>query len=106
MKKPTPNEINSKTCAFMIIISLILMILMQGVYYYQNMVPYSVFITILFVCAIISSISFVVFLYYKIVLGEKKPAPAQIRNDILKILFLAVMVYFTVATPINIVLKG
>jgi hypothetical protein len=106
MKRPTPNEATSKTCAFMIIISLIITILMQGVYYYQNMLPYIVFITILIVCAIISSTSFIIFLYYKLILGAKSSPSPLVTSDMLKIFVLAVMVFFSVSIPLNIIIKG
>jgi heme/copper-type cytochrome/quinol oxidase subunit 4 len=100
MKNPTTEERYSKTFAFMIIIALILTILMQGVYYYQNMVSYTVFITILIVCSIIGTVSYIGFLYDKMF---KNPGRSDIKTDMLKIVFLGVIVFFTVAFPVHII---
>lgn len=99
MKELAPDERNSKTFALLIIFSLIISLLMRGINIIRYNVPYLVFISIVILCALISVVSYIGFLYYK----SKSPNRSQLLPDLLKIIVLGVMVYFIIAFPIGII---
>jgi hypothetical protein len=97
MKNPTPEERNSKTFAFMVIIALIITILMRGVNTRFD-VPHVLYVAIAIISGVVSIISYIGFIYSKF----KSPG-SQILMDMIKIIILGVMVYFTIAFSISVV---
>jgi hypothetical protein len=100
MKNPTPEERNSKTFAFMVIIALIITLLMRGVNTRFD-VPHVLYVAIAIISGLVSVISYIGFIYCKIF----KPVASQMLPDMIKIILLGVMVYFTVAFSISVVVN-
>jgi hypothetical protein len=98
MKNPTPEERNSKTFAFMIIVALIMTILMRGVNTRFD-VPHFLYVAVAIITGVVSIISYIGFIYCKMF----KPNASQILMDMIKIIVLGVMVYFTVSFSISVV---
>ena len=98
MKNPTPEERNSKTFAFLIIVALILSILMRGVNTRFD-VPHLLYIACAIICGVISLLSYIGFTYLKMF----KPRASQMLPDMIKIILLGVMVYFTVSFSIGVI---
>ena len=96
MKNPAPEERNSKTFAFMIIIALIMSILSRGVNTRFD-VPRTLYIIVTTMLGVISIISYIGFIYSKF----KSPG-SQVVQDMIKIIVLGVMVYFTVTFSISV----
>ena len=98
MKNPTPEERNSKTFAFMVIIALIITLLMRGVNTRFD-VPHVLYVAIAIISGVVGIISYIGFIYCKMF----KPNASQMLPDMIKIILLGVMVYFTVAFSISVV---
>jgi hypothetical protein len=98
MKNPNPDERNSKTFAFIIIVALIMTLLMRGVNTRMD-VPYILYIAVAVVCGLVSIISFIGFIYCKMY----RPVGSQILMDMIKIILLGVMAYFTVTFSIAVI---
>src|SRR5579859_1964993 len=92
MKKPTHEERNTKTFALLIIIALIMTILMRGVNTRFD-VPHFLYIVIAIICGLVSIISYIGFIYTKMF----KTASSRVFMDMIKIIALGVMAYFTVS---------
>lgn len=99
MKNPAPEERNSKTFAFMIIIALIITILMRGVNTRFD-VPHVLYVAVAVISGIVSLISYIGFVYSKF----KSPG-SQILQDMIKIIVLGVMVYFTVSFSVSVIVN-
>ena len=98
MKNPvTSEERNPKTFAFMIIIALIITILMRGVTTRFD-VPHVLYIAVAAISGLVSIISYIGFIYSKMF----KPTGSKIFIDMLIIIILGVMVYFTVAFCVSV----
>jgi hypothetical protein len=98
MKNPTPEERNTKTFAFLIIITLIITILMRGVNTRFD-VPHILYIICTIVCGLVGAISYIGFIYLKMF----KPTESQMTQDMFKIILLGVMVYFIVSFSIGVI---
>lgn len=99
MKNPVaPEERYPKTFAFMIIIALIITILMRGVNTRFD-VPHVLYVAIAAISGLVSIISYIGFIYSKMF----KPTGSKIFTDMLIIIVLGVMVYFTVKFCVNVV---
>ncbi|HEY4197254.1 MAG TPA: hypothetical protein VGM63_17045 [Mucilaginibacter sp.] len=98
MKNPTPEERNSKTFAFMIIIALIMTILMRGVNTRFD-VPHVLYVAVAILSGLVSIISYIGFIYVKMF----KTQSAQMLQDMIKIIVLGVMVYFTITFSVTVV---
>lgn len=98
MKNPvTPEERNPKTFAFMIIIALIITILMRGVNTRFD-VPHVLYVAVAAIIGLVSIISYIGFIYSKMF----KPTGGKIFTDMLIIIVLGVMVYFTVTFCVSV----
>jgi hypothetical protein len=91
MKNPTPEERNTKSLAFMIIIAFIITILMRGVNTRFD-VPHVLYIACAAVCGIVGIVGYIGFIYLKMF----KPSGSKMAMDMAKIIFLGILVYFTV----------
>lgn len=98
MKNPNHDERNSKTFAFIIIVALIMTILMRGVNTRMD-VPQILYVAVAVLCGVLSIISFIGFVYCKMY----KPVGSKILTDMIKIILLGVMAYFTVAFSIAVI---
>jgi len=99
MKNPVAaEERNPKTFAFMIIIALIITILMRGVNTRFD-VPHVLYVAIAAISGLVSIISYIGFIYSKMF----KPTGSKIFTDMLIIIVLGVMVYFTVSFSIGVI---
>ena|SRR6201996_9209259 len=98
MKNPNHDERNSKTFAFIIIVALIMTILMRGVNTRMD-VPQILYVVVAVLCGVVSTISFIGFIYCKMY----KPVGSKILMDMIKIILLGVMTYFTVAFSIAVI---
>jgi len=98
MKNPNHDERNSKIFAFIIIVALIMTILMRGVNTRMD-VPRILYIAVAVLSGVVSIISFIGFVYCKMY----KPTGSQILMDMIKIILLGVMAYFTVAFSIAVI---
>lgn len=98
MKNPNPDERNSKTFAFIIIVALIMTILMRGVNTRMD-VPHILYVVVAVLSGVVSIISFIGFIYCKMY----RPVGSQILMDMIKIILLGVMTYFTVAFSIVVI---
>jgi hypothetical protein len=98
MKNPNYEERNSKSFAFFIIVALLMTILMRGVNTRMD-VPHILYVTVAVLSGVLSSISFLGFVYCKMY----KPVGSQIFLDMIKIILLGVMAYFTVAFSIAVI---
>jgi hypothetical protein len=99
MTNPTPEERTSKSFAFMIIIALIITLLMRGVNTRFD-VPHVLYVAGAIICGLVGFISYIGFIYTKMFV--KKDA-SQTVPDMVKIIVLGVMVYFTVAFSISVI---
>ncbi len=97
MKNPTPEERNSKTFAFLVIVALVISTLMRGVNPRFD-VPHILYIAIAIICGIVGIISYSGFIYCKIF----KSLGAQLLPDMIKIILLGVMVYFTASFSLGV----
>jgi uncharacterized membrane protein (UPF0136 family) len=97
MKNPTTEERNPKTFALMVVVALIITILMRGVNTRFD-VPHVLYITIAAISGLVSIISYVGFIYSKMF----KSAGGKIFTDMLLIIILGVMVYFTVTFCVSV----
>lgn len=98
MKNPvTQEERNPKTFAFMVVIALIITILMRGVNTRFD-VPHVLYIAIAAIAGLVSIVSYVGFIYCKMF----KPTGTKIFTDMLIIIVLGVMVYFTVTFCVSV----
>ncbi len=98
MKNPvTSEERNPKTFAFMIIITLVITILMRGVNTRFD-VPHMLYVAIAAIIGLVSMISYIGFIYSKMF----KPAGTKMFTDMLIIIVLGVMVYFTVTFCVSV----
>jgi uncharacterized membrane protein (UPF0136 family) len=101
MKNPvTPDERNPKTFALMVIIALVITILMRGVNTRFD-VPHVLYVAIAAISGLVSVISYIGFIYCKMF----KPTNSKMSADMLIIIVLGVMVYFTVTFCVT-VLSG
>ncbi|MDB5145177.1 MAG: hypothetical protein JWQ66_3890 [Mucilaginibacter sp.] len=100
MKNPTPEERNSKTFAFMVIIALIITLLMRGVNTRFD-VPHVLYVAIAIISGLVSIISYIGFIYCKMF----KHIASQLLPDMIKIILLGVMVYFTVSFSVSVVVN-
>ena len=98
MKNPAPEDRNTKTFAFMIIIALIMTILSRGVNTRFD-VPHVLYVAVTTMLGVISIISYIGFIYLKMF---KSPG-SQMLQDMIKIIVLGVMVYFTVSFSISVI---
>jgi hypothetical protein len=99
MKNPvTPEERNPKAFAFMTIVALIITILMRGVNTRFD-VPHVLYVAIAVIIGLVSIISYIGFIYAKMF----KPTNSKMFTDMLIIIILGVMVYFTVAFCVGVV---
>ena len=98
MKNPNHDERNSKTFAFIIIVSLIMTILMRGVNTRMD-VPYILYVAVAVLSGVVSIISFIGFVYCKMY----RPVGSQILMDMIKIILLGVMAFFTVTFSIAVI---
>lgn len=99
MKNPvTQEERNPKAFAFMTIIALIITILMRGVNTRFD-VPHVLYVAIAAIIGLVSIISYIGFIYSKMF----KPARTKMFTDMLIIIVLGVMVYFTVTFCVSVV---
>ncbi|WP_426671481.1 hypothetical protein ACPPVU_09605 [Mucilaginibacter sp. McL0603] len=98
MKNPNPDERNSKTFAFIIIVALIMTILMRGVNTRMD-VPHILYVAVAVLSGVVSIISYIGFIYCKMY----KPVGSQILMDMIKIILLGVIVYFTVTFSITVI---
>jgi len=92
MKNPNPEERHPKTFAFMVVVALVITILMRGVNTRFD-VPHVLYVAIAVISALVSIISYIGFIYCKMF----KPTGSKIFTDMLIIIVLGVMVYFTVS---------
>lgn len=92
MKNPTPEERHPKTFAFMVVVALIVTILMRGVNTRFD-VPHFLYIVIAIISGLVGIISYIGFIYCKMF----KPTGTKMLTDMLVIIILGVMVYFTVS---------
>lgn len=100
--KSVPAKItNSRICALLIGFCLLITFLMFGANFNHYVVPYPVFITILVVCAVISVLCYLGFVYWKIL--NWKNDIYNIIGNIIKFFFLAVIVFFIVEFPIGVI---
>lgn len=98
MKNPvTQEERNPKAFAFMAIIALIITILMRGVNTRFD-VPHVLYVAIAVIIGLVSIISYIGFIYSKMF----KAAGTKIFIDMLIIIVLGVMVYFTVTFCVSV----
>jgi len=98
MKNPAPEERNTKTLAFLIIIALIMTILMRGVNTRFD-VPHLLYVACAVLCGAVALIGYIGFIYLKMF----KPVASQMATDMIKIVALGVMVYFTVSFSVGVV---
>ena len=99
MKNPVAaEERNPKTFAFMIIIALIITILMRGVNTRFD-VPHVLYVAIAAITGLVSIISYVGIIYSKMF----KPTGSKIFTDMLIIIILGVVVYFTLTFCVSVV---
>ena len=98
MKNPTPEDRNPKTFAFMVVIALVITILMRGVNTRFD-VPHVLYVAVAAIVGLVSIISYVGFIYSKMF----KPTSSKIFTDMLIIIVLGVMVYFTVTFCVSVV---
>ena len=82
----------------MIIIALIMTILMRGVNNRFD-VPHVLYVAIAVICGLVSIISYIGFIYCKMF----KPLASQMLPDMIKIILLGVMVYFTVSFSVSVI---
>lgn len=98
MKNPiTPEERNPKTFAFMVVIALVITILMRGVNTRFD-VPHVLYIAIAAISGLVSIISYAGFIYCKMF----KPTGTKMFTDMLIIIVLGVIVYFTVSFCVSV----
>jgi len=97
MKNPTPEERNSKTFALLVVVALIITILMRGVNTRFD-VPHVLYLIIAAITGLVSIISYVGFIYCKMF----KPTGSKIFTDMLIIIILGVVVYFTVTFCVSV----
>lgn len=98
MKNPvTPEERSPKTFAFMIIIALIITILMRGVNTRFD-VPHVLYVAVAAITGLVSIISYIGFIYSKMF----KSMGSKIFTDMLVIIILGVMVYFTMTFCVSV----
>ena len=100
MKDQAPEERNNKTLAFLIVIALIITILMRGVNTRMD-VPHVLYVIAAAICGLVSAISYIAFIYNKMF----KTASPQLLQDMLKIIVLGVMVYFTVSFSVGVLVN-
>jgi len=93
----TPEERNPKTFAFMVIMALIITILMRGVNARFD-IPHVLYLLIAAISGLVSIISYVGFIYCKMF----KPTGSKMFTDMLIIIVLGVMVYFTVTFCVSV----
>lgn len=99
MKNPvTPEERNPKAFAFMVIVALIITILMRGVNTRFD-VPHVLYVAIALISGLVSIISYIGFIYCKMF----KPTGSKMLTDMLIIIVLGVMVYFTVTFCVSVI---
>ncbi len=98
MKNPNHDERNSKTFAFIIIVALIMTVLMRGVNTRMD-VPRILYVAVAVLSGVVSVVSFIGFIYCKMY----RPAGSKIILDMIKIILLGVMAYFTVAFSIAVI---
>ena len=98
MKNPTPEERNSKTFALLVIVALIMTVLMRGVNTRFD-VPHILYIAITVICGAVGMISYAGFIYCKMF----KPLASKILQDMIKIICLGVMAYFTVSFSVGVI---
>src|ERR1700692_1555121 len=98
MKNPNPDERNSKSFAFIIIVALIMTILMHG-FNTRMDVPHILYIGVAVLSGLAGIISYIGFIFCKMY----KPVASQILTDIIKIIILGVMTYFTAAFSIGVI---
>jgi hypothetical protein len=99
MKNPvTPEERNPKTFAFMVVIALVITILMRGVNARFD-IPHVLYIAIAIISGLVSIVSYAGFIYCKMF----KPTGSKMFTDMLVIIILGVMVYFTVTFCVSVV---
>ncbi len=98
MKNPTPEERDSKTFALLVIIALMMTVLMRGVNTRFD-VPHILYIAIAVICGVVGLISSAGFIYCKMF----KPHASQMLPDMIKIILLGVMVYFTVSFSVSVI---
>ena len=98
MKNPATEERNPKTFAFMVVVALIITILMRGVNTRFD-VPHVLYVAIAIISGLVSIISYIGFVYSKMF----KPTSGKIFTDMLVIIVLGVMVYFTVTFCVTVV---
>ena len=98
MQNPTPEDRNPKTFAFMVVIALIITLLMRGVNTRFD-IPHVLYILVAIISGLVSIISYIGFIYCKMF----KPTGSKIFTDMLIIIILDVMVYFTVTFCVSVV---
>ena len=100
MKDTTPEERNNKTFAFLIIIALVITILMRGVNTRMD-VPHVLYVIAAAICGLVSAISYIAFIYNKMF----KATSNKLLEDMLKIIVLGVMVYFTLSFSVGVLVS-
>ena len=100
MKDTTPEERNNKTFAFLIIIALVITILMRGVNTRMD-VPHVLYVIAAAICGLVSAISYIAFIYNNMF----KATSNKLLEDMLKIIVLGVMVYFTLSFSVGVLVS-
>jgi hypothetical protein len=100
MKNPTPEERNSKSFAFLIIIALILTILMRGVNTRFD-VPRVLYVAVAILSGVVGIVSYIGFIYCKMY----KPTGSDKTMDMVKIVLLGVAVFFTVSFSVGVIIN-
>jgi len=98
MTNPTHEERNSKSFAFLIIIALILTILMRGVNTRFD-VPRVLYVAVAILAGVVGIVSYIGFIYCKMY----KPTGSDKTIDMIKIVALGVMAFFTVSFSVTVI---
>jgi hypothetical protein len=98
MKNTAPEERNSKTFAFLVIVALVISVLMRGVNPRFD-VPHILYIAVAIICGAAGIISYSGFVYCKIF----KSFGSGILPDMIKIILLGVMAYFTASFSLGVI---
>ena len=98
MKKAPFKASNSTVCAALIGFCLIMVFLMFVIDFNQYVISYPIFKGIIIACALISSFSYLRFVYLKIRDWDKRPS--KIAATIIKLLFLGLALYITISFPL------
>jgi hypothetical protein len=98
MKKAPFKVANSTTCAALIGFCLIVTFIMFAINFNQYVISYQMFKSILITCGVISSLSYLCFVYLKIRYWDK--SSSKIATTMIKLLFLGIALYITISFPL------